>query len=152
MNWCARHEFLENVPSHHVTIDDWKNAFRVRKSKSSADSIAWPDPMRNLREGILNDPPGTLLIEDALENIGFGEDMDNEFVMKIPDLDCLKQGTATSAFMRETIGVITTGVYPPESVRKAVDIIFLEANADLFLAKKAIVSNVEYFLPKLQNK
>lgn len=131
MNWCARHDFLENIPSRHETINDWNDAFRVRKSKSSADSRALPDPLIKLQESISNDY-ATLFIEDALKNIGFGEDMDGSFVRETPNLDCLKQGA--------TMTVLTTGLYPPESVRKAVDVIFLEANADLFLAKKAIVS------------
>ena len=137
MSWCAKHDFLENISSRHSTIDDWKNAFEVRKV--SANSRAWPNHIRHSWESTFNEP-ATLFIEDALENIGFGEDMDNDFLRETPDLECLKQEPAMTSVMRETVRAFSTGVYPPKSVRTAVDIIFLETNADLFLAKKAIVS------------
>eukprot|EP00250_Pteridium_aquilinum_P020506 c24838_g1_i1 orf=214-3336(+) len=138
MCWCARHHFLENIQSSHSSLNDWRSAVKGRKL--AANSRAWPECTRNVSE-VTSYTSATLFIEDAMANIGFGKDNDRGENL---ELGYLRPTTALTTLRRkEGIGGqssvrVSAAVYPPESVRAAVDMIFLEASADLFLAKKAI--------------
>ncbi|MCO5586449.1 hypothetical protein L7F22_040389 [Adiantum nelumboides] len=142
MCWCARHSFLDDIQSSHFSLSDWRQA--VKDRKFAAANRAWPEHARNTATemAFYN---STLFIEDAMSNIGFGKDNESPFLWESLELQCLTQAAPSLPFRRRegfAAGQpnvrLSTVCYPPESVRAAVDTIFLEASSDLFLAKKAI--------------
>ncbi|KAI5084593.1 hypothetical protein GOP47_0000762 [Adiantum capillus-veneris] len=142
MCWCARHNFLEDIQSSHSSLNDWRLA--VKERKLSATNRVRSGHARN---AVLEMTPhsSTLFIEDAMSNIGFGKDNESPYLWESLELQCLRQAAPSLPFRRRE-GVpggqsnvrVPTALYPPESARAAVDMIFLEASSDLFLAKKAI--------------
>ncbi|KAH7280650.1 hypothetical protein KP509_36G007400 [Ceratopteris richardii] len=140
MSWCARHNFLEDLQSSHSSISEWRLA--VKNRKLAATDRAWHGNIQGVRTDT-DVRTSTLFIEDAMSNAGFGEDDENAFIWETLELQHLRQTTTLSSWRREGVGVMSNlhasgMLYPPESVRAAVDLIFLEASSDLILAKKAI--------------
>lgn len=144
MAWCARHQFLETIRSSYASISQWQAA--VRERKLAAQDRAWSEtPHNNGKLGVSQ--PATLFIEEALANLGLleGEDEDEVGLGDLPELNLLRQGPtaqtpASLRFRRDLEPMQSRSPYPPESVRAAVDLLFLEGTCDLILAKKAIVS------------
>lgn len=141
MCWCARHNFLEDLQSSHSSVNEWRLAMKGRKL--SATNRVWPGHAHTALE--MTSFSSTLFIEDALSNIGFGKDNESSYLWENLELQCLRQAAPPLPFRRRETSVgghsnmrVSTALYPPESVRAAVDMIFLEASSDLFLAKKAI--------------
>lgn len=140
MAWCARHQFLETIRSSYESISQWHTA--VKERKLVAQDRAWSVTDKKSKLG--DSQPATLFIEDALANLGLLDD-DNEDEMgseDLPELGWLRQGptahTPASLRFRCDEPMQSTSPYPPESVRTAVDLLFLEGACDLVLAKKAI--------------
>lgn len=143
MCWCASNQFLENMHLRYSTINNWRTAVRARRT--AAQERAWPEHTRNAWQTSCGHST-TLFIDDAMSNVGYGKEHDDEFLRDNLELGSLRQGTATSSASfrrRETAGVQSAMhglavVYPPDNMRAAVDLLFLEATSDLILAKKAI--------------
>lgn len=142
MSWCARHHFLDNIPSRHVSIAQWCTA--VKERKTAAQDRAWPEPPRtNSQMGTIQ--PASLFIEEALANLGLSkedDDEDNDH-KDLLELNWLRQAPTvyTPISLRYAGSMQSSALYPPENVRAAVDLLFLEGTSDLILAKKAIVSS-----------
>lgn len=137
MIWCMRHDFLANVRSRHTNVTSWRS--HVRELKSAAIRRAWPDAINNSEESVRQE--GSLFIEDALSNLeveqGYSQETGEE--LKIAYLQ--KDGIST-IFRSKIEGV---ACYPFESLRAAIDILFLRGSSDMVLAKQAIVSFFSYF-------
>lgn len=144
MAWCARHQFLETTRSSYASIGQWQSA--VKERKSAAQDRAWSEtPHNNGKLGVSQS--ATLFIEEALANLGLleGDDEEEVGLGDLPQLSLLRQGPtaqtpASLRFRRDLEPMQSRSPYPPESVRAAVDLLFLEGTCDLILAKKAIVS------------
>ncbi|KAG0614561.1 hypothetical protein M758_6G186400 [Ceratodon purpureus] len=141
MAWCARHQFLETTRSSYASISQWQTS--VQERKLAAQTRAWLEtPHSHGKLGI--SLPATLFIEDALANLGLLEDEGDEVGLgNLPELSLLRQGPtaqtpASLRFRRDMEPMQSRSPYPPESVRAAVDLLFLEGPCDLILAKKAI--------------
>ena len=133
MIWCIRNEFLKNLSSRYLDITSWRS--HVRERKSAAIRRAWPNAINNSEESVRQE--GSLFIEDALTNLeieqGYSPEMGEE--LKVAYLQ--KDGIST-IFRSKIEGVV--GCYPFESLRAAIDILFLRGSSDMVLAKQAIVS------------
>lgn len=119
----------------------------MRDRKSAAVQRAWSEYPRSIGQTGPTSP-ATLFIEDAIGNLGIGRDEEEEGGRDVLDLGRLKQSSLPSSpplrHRRDSGGhPLTSGpsmIYPPDNVRAAVDLLFLEGSSDLILAKKAIVS------------
>lgn len=135
MIWCIRHEFLVNVTSrYNDTL--WRSA--VRERKKAAISRSWPDAVNNCDESTRHE--GTLFIEDALANLeiehdGYTQEMGEELKVAY-----LQKDGISSIFRSQIQGL--SACYPFESLRAAVDILFLRGSSGMVVAKQAIVSFV----------
>ncbi|KAJ7525383.1 hypothetical protein O6H91_17G047900 [Diphasiastrum complanatum] len=142
MTWCIRHRFLENVECQHASIGHWRTAFKERKL--AANDRAWPDYVGHTGK-LGPKPQSSLFIEDAVSNLGLGNEDEEEPGKEFNESGWLKQGNATSPASfrprREVPAVAANGptnLYPPENIRAAVDLLFLEVDSELVLAKKSI--------------
>ncbi|XP_057799708.1 E3 ubiquitin-protein ligase HOS1-like isoform X1 [Salvia miltiorrhiza] len=131
MAWCIRHEFLENVSSR-FSHASWRSS--VHERKSAAISRAWP----GLVAGVLGSSEGStssLFVEDALSNLetdqGCGHQDEGELA-----ISSLLTSGGNSFFLSKLQGL--AGCYPFESLRAAVDLLFLQGNSNLVVAKQAI--------------
>ena len=133
MTWCIRHQFLENVWSRYPNATSWRTI--VRERKSAAIRRSWPDAINNFEESVRQE--GSLFIEDALTNLeieqGDTEDMGEELKVAY-----LQKDGISSIFRSKIEGL--GGCYPFESLRAAIDVLFLHGSSDMVLAKQAIVS------------
>lgn len=130
--WCIRHQFLENVRSHHTSYTSWRSILHERKS--AAVQRSWPDSINQPAESTIR-YGSTLFIEDALKNI----DAEDGFISEMESEISALQNDASSSFLRSNIEGMS-GYYPFENLRAAVDILFLHGSSDLVVAKQAIVS------------
>lgn len=140
MAWCARHQFLETVRSSYASPSQWHIAVNGRKSAAQSRARS-ETSYKNGKIGISQ--AATLFIEEALANLGLlGSKDEDEFGLgDLPEVSFLRQGSPASLrFSRDLEPMQFWSCYPPESVRAAVDLLFLEGTCDLILAKKAIVS------------
>ena len=131
--WCIRHQFLENIRSRHSSFTSWLTA--VRERKSAAIRQSWPDALDDSADSIGLD--GSLFIEDALGNL----DIEQWFSLDVVDgleIASLENDGAPVIF-RSKIGG-SSGCYPFENLRVAVDVLFLRGSSDVLVAKEAIVS------------
>ncbi|XVE65130.1 hypothetical protein DITRI_Ditri07aG0156600 [Diplodiscus trichospermus] len=129
--WCIRHQFLEHVASRHANFTSWRN--HVRERRSAATMRAWPDALNHSANSPRLD--GSLFIEDALANLDLEQAYDQEKGEE-SDFAFLQKNGALSFFRSKIEGM--TGCYPFESLRAAVDILFLCGSSDLVVAKQAI--------------
>ncbi|KAE8671738.1 2-oxoglutarate and Fe(II)-dependent oxygenase superfamily protein isoform 1 [Hibiscus syriacus] len=100
------------------------------KQEIGCNCAAWPPPELLDLSADSTGQGASLFIEDALENLDIyemGEESDFAF---------LKKNGALSLFQSKIGGI--AGCYPFESLRAAVDILFLGGASDLVLAKQAI--------------
>ncbi|CAN0842457.1 E3 ubiquitin-protein ligase HOS1, partial [Linum grandiflorum] len=130
MAWCIRNEFLENLRPRYGTLGPWRSDVRARKA--AAVKRSWPDVV-NQSAGS-NVQAGSLFIEDALSNLeidlGHPQDMEAEFGLASLQKD------SDSLFRSKLEGL--AGCYPFESLRVAVDTLFLTGSSDMVVAKQAI--------------
>ncbi|XP_024996597.1 E3 ubiquitin-protein ligase HOS1 isoform X2 [Cynara cardunculus var. scolymus] len=138
MIWYTRHESLEGL-SRHDSLSSWRSD--VRERKEAAIKRAWPSPMGTSRQD-----GAMLFIEDALSNLDtqqeYTADRDDE--LKIASL----QKDGGYSFSRVKIeGMV--GSYPFETLRSAIDILFLCGSSDLVVAKQAIL--LYYLFDRLWN-
>lgn len=134
MIWCIRHQFLENVRSRFSDFASWSST--VRERKSAAIKRAWPDSINRILESS-EQSTSSLFIEDALSNL----DTEQGYVSKDEGelaITSLLTGGGNSFFRSKLHGM--AGCYPFENLRAAVDLLFLQGNSDLVVAKQAIVS------------
>lgn len=117
--------------SRHADFTSWHN--HARERKSAAIVRAWPPPDVLDLSTNSTGQEASLFIEDALENLDIYEEIGEE-----SDFAFLQKNGAL-CFLQSKIGGIT-GYYPFESLRAAVDILFLRGSSDLVVAKQAIVS------------
>lgn len=131
MIWCIRHQFLENVSSRYTNVTSWRS--HIRERKSAAIRRAWPDPISNSEESVRQE--GSLFIEDALTNLeidhGYTQEVGEELKVAF-----LQKDGISSVFRSKIEGVV--GCYPFESLRAAIDILFLRGSSDMVVAKQAI--------------
>lgn len=134
MIWCIRHRFLEDVTSRHANIASWKSV--VLQRKIAARNRAWPDLVANNASESYQPETASLFIVDALSNIdkeqGYRDDDGEELQIAYLQKD---QG---ALFFRSKIEGLA-GVYPFESLRTAVDVLFLQGSSDLVVSKLAIL-------------
>jgi E3 ubiquitin-protein ligase HOS1 len=148
MAWCARHQFLDNVPPRFTSIGQWLTA--VEERKSAAQERAWSDGLQTAAQ-LGSGQQGSLFIEDALANLRTASDDD---VKAGSNKDFLELGwlreaalvltTPSLRYMQDAVSVQSGMLYLPNNVHAAVDKLFLEGSSDLILAKKAIVSSHLY--------
>lgn len=132
MKWCIRHQFLEDLKSGHANFTSWCSV--VRERKSAAIMRSWPDVVNQSAES--NMLTGSLFIEDALANL----EIEQEYIQEMGDeLQLASLQKDRGSFFRSKIEGVT-GCYPFESLRVAVDVLFLHGSSDLVVAKQAIVS------------
>ncbi|XWS38616.1 hypothetical protein CRYUN_Cryun19dG0146000 [Craigia yunnanensis] len=129
--WCIRHQFLEHVKSCHANFTSWRNL--VLERRSAAAMRAWPDAVDHLADSTRQD--GSLFIDDALANLDIEQAYDQE-TGEESDFTFLQKNGALSFFRSKIEGM--TGCYPFESLRAAVDILFLRGSSDLVVAKQSI--------------
>lgn len=137
--WGIRHQFLENVRSRHSSFTSWLTA--VRERKSAAIRRSWPDALDDSADSSGLD--GSLFIEDALGNL----DIEQQYFPDVEDgkeIVSLENAAAPKIF-RSKIGG-SSGCYPFENLRVAVDVLFLRGSSDVVVAKKAIVSFLTIYL------
>lgn len=132
MIWCIRHQFLENVKSRHNDFMSWRST--VCERKSAAIKRSWPDAVNCSSEPTRLD--GSLFIEDALVNIDIVQGDTQETGEQLEVASLMKSGVLSILHSRID-GV--AGCYPFESLRTAVDILFLCGSSDLVVAKQAIL-------------
>lgn len=134
ITWCTRHQFLENVRSRHPTIASWRT--QVRERKSAAIRRAWPDSVPNSAAESSRTDNSTLFIEEALSNLdtelGHIDDPSEELQI------ALLQKDGGYSFLRSKLEGLA-GLYPFESMRAAIDVLFLRGSSDLVLSKQAIL-------------
>lgn len=135
MIWCIRHQFLENLKSRYTNFTSWRSL--VCERKSAAIKRSWPDAVNYSAEPTRQN--GSLFIEDALVNLDI-EQGDTQATGEQLEVALLLKSRALSLFQSRIEGV--AGCYPFESLRTAVDILFLCGSSDLVVAKQAIVSFV----------
>ncbi|KAJ8754414.1 hypothetical protein K2173_002865 [Erythroxylum novogranatense] len=128
MAWCIRHEFLKNVKARYTDVTSWCSV--VGERKSAAIRRSWPDVVNQDAEP--STPTGSLFIDDALENLDIGHVRDD---VEEPELLSLHKDKRL-LFRSKIEGV--AGCYPFESLRTAVDLLFLHGSSDLVVAKQAI--------------
>lgn len=132
MAWCIRHQFLENVRSRFSEFASWSSS--VRERKLAAVTRAWPDSISRVL-GSIEQSTSSLFIEDALSNLETEQEYGCEGELAITSFLTIGVGTI---FLSKLQGL--AGCYPFESLRAAVDLLFLQGNSDLVIAKQAIVS------------
>ncbi|XP_022736741.1 E3 ubiquitin-protein ligase HOS1-like isoform X2 [Durio zibethinus] len=130
--WCIRHQFLEHVKSRHANFTSWCNL--VRERKSAAIKRAWPPDATDHSADSIGQC-GSLFIEDALSNLDI-EQANNQEIGGESGFAFLQKNGALSFLQSKIEGM--TGCYPFESLRAAVDILFLRGSSDLVIAKQAI--------------
>ncbi|PIN07417.1 hypothetical protein CDL12_20016 [Handroanthus impetiginosus] len=132
MAWCIRNQFLENVRSRYSDIESWRSSIRERKS--AAIKRAWPDSLNQTLEAS-GQSASSLFIEDALSNLdaeqGYADRDEGEIA-----ISSLQMGGGNSFLLSKLQGM--AGSYPFENPRAAVDLLFLQGNSDLVVAKRAI--------------
>ncbi|KAL1548010.1 RING-type E3 ubiquitin transferase [Salvia divinorum] len=132
MAWCIRHHFLENVRFRFSDFASWSSS--VRERKSAAIYRAWPDPIAGIL-GSDEQSTSSLFIEDALSNLetdeGYGHQDEGELA-----ISSLLASGGNSVFLSKLQGL--AGCYPFQSLRVAVDLLFLQGNSNLVVAKQAI--------------
>ncbi|XP_042055344.1 E3 ubiquitin-protein ligase HOS1-like isoform X2 [Salvia splendens] len=132
MAWCIRHQFLENVRCRFSDFASWSSS--VRERKSAAIYRAWPDSVAGIL-GSGEQSTSSLFIEDALSNLendeGYGHQDEGELA-----ISSLLASVGNSVFLSKLQGL--AGCYPFESLRVAVDLLFLQGNSTLVVAKQAI--------------
>ncbi|KAL3630054.1 hypothetical protein CASFOL_023038 [Castilleja foliolosa] len=128
MIWCIRHHFLGNVRSRYSDFESWSSC--VRERKSEAIKRAWPDSV-NCNE----QSTSSLFVVDALSNLdteqGYAEKNEGEF-----EIASLLAAGSNNFFRSKLHGM--AACYPFENARAAVDLLFLQGNSDLVVAKQAI--------------
>lgn len=134
MAWCIRHQFLENVRYRFSDFASWSSS--VRERKSAAIYRAWPDSVSCVL-GSSEQSTSSLFIEDALSNLETDQGYDHKDEGELAISSLLTSG-GNSIFLSKLQGL--AGCYPFESVRAAVDVLFLQGNSNLVVAKQAIVS------------
>lgn len=135
MIWCVRHEFLVNVTSrYNDTL--WHSV--VRERKKAAIRRSWPDAVNNSEESTRHE--GTLFIEDALANLEIEHDGNTQEMGEELKVAYLQKDGISSIFRSQIEGF--SACYPFESLRAAVDILFLRGSSGMVVAKQAIVSFV----------
>lgn len=134
MAWCIRHQFLDNIRSRFSDFASWRSS--VSDRKSAAIRRAWPEPVGGVL-GSSEQITSSLFIEDALSNLeteqGYGHEDEGEL-----SISSSLASDKSSFFLSKLHGL--AGRYPFESVRAAVDLLFLRGNSNLVVAKQAIVS------------
>ncbi|KAH8966469.1 hypothetical protein BDL97_03G026400 [Sphagnum fallax] len=142
MAWCARHQFLDNVPPRFTSIGQWLTA--VEERKSAAQERAWSDGLRTAAQ-LGSGQQGSLFIEDALANLRTASDDDgkagsNKDFLELGWLQeaALVLTTPCLRYMQDAVSLQSGMLYLPDNVHAAVDKLFLEGSSDLILAKKAI--------------
>lgn len=135
MIWCIRHQFLRDVRSRYIDHPSWRSSFGERKS--AATLRAWPDSVnQNLDIGAQS--TSSLFIEDALSNLdielGHADRDGGEIAITSLAKD---EGYSTSRSRLHGMA----GCYPFVSLRAAIDLLFLQGNSDMVVAKEAIVSS-----------
>lgn len=134
MAWCIRHQFLDSIRSRFSDFASWRSS--VRERKDAAICRAWPEPVGGVLEPS-EQITSRLFIEDALSNLeteqGYGHDDEGELA-----ISSSLASDKSSFYLSKLQGL--AGRYPFESVRAAVDLLFLQGNSNLVLAKQAIVS------------
>jgi E3 ubiquitin-protein ligase HOS1 len=145
MAWCARHQFLDNVPPRFTSIGQWLTA--VEERKSAAQERAWSDGLQTAAQ-LGSGQQGSLFIEDALANLRTASDDDvkagsNKDFLELGWLQeaALVLTTPCLRYMQDAVSLQSGMLYLPNNVHAAVDKLFLEGSSDLILAKKAIVSS-----------
>ncbi|XP_047951074.1 E3 ubiquitin-protein ligase HOS1 isoform X2 [Salvia hispanica] len=132
MAWCIRHQFLENVRFRFSDFASWSSS--VRERKSAAIYRAWPDSVAGIL-GSGEQSTSSLFIEDALSNLetdeGYGQQGEGELA-----ISSLLASVGNLVFQSKLQGL--AGCYPFESLRVAVDLLFLQGNSSLVVAKQAI--------------
>lgn len=113
----------------------------MKERKTATHERAWSEYPRNVGQ-VAPRPLATLFIEDALANLGIARDEDEELGRDVLELNRLKKDYRHRRDSGGGYPVINgaSTFYPPENVRAAVDLLFLEGSSELILAKKAIVS------------
>lgn len=134
MLWCIRHQFLENVQSRFPSYTSWN--FHFHERKSAAVKRAWPDIASYSEESLGSKP--TLFIEEALSNLGLGQDDDEEREESV--ISCLQDRSSPSLQSDKDEINKSEGMayYPFKSVRTAADVLFLHGTSDMVVAKHAI--------------
>ncbi|XP_023522159.1 E3 ubiquitin-protein ligase HOS1-like, partial [Cucurbita pepo subsp. pepo] len=132
MMWCIRHQFLDNVRSRHSSFTSWLTA--VRERKSAAIKRSWPDALDDSADS--SGREGSLFIEDALENLDIEQWYSPDVVDGLEIASLANDGAPI--IFRSKIGG-SSGCYPFENLRVAVDVLFLRGSSDVFVAKKAIL-------------
>lgn len=132
MMWCIRHQFLKHVRSRYPDCASWSSS--VRERKSAAVKRAWPAPMNSESSG---QSISSLFIEDALSNL----DSEQGYADKDEGESLLAGGG--NSFLRSKLHGLA-GCYPFENLRTAIDLLFLQGNSDVVVAKQAIVSYLIY--------
>lgn len=166
-SWCSQQRWLEHLRPQHTTPAIWAAASQRRKD--AAAERHWPigaEPKTPGRQTSLENGFGgqetldeetlheaaTLFVEDALDHLGLGESDEEERSEPAAWLSSLAQEGVLSPEFSGRTGLEMEGsdggqLYPPSSVRGAVDLLFLRGRASEFLAKKAIVSFFARLLP-----
>jgi E3 ubiquitin-protein ligase HOS1 len=144
MAWCARHQFLESLSPRFTSVGQWLTA--VEERRSAARKRAWTEGLQTTVQ-FESGHEGSMFIEDALANLGMGRDGAGEAGNNEDFLEPgwlqetgLVQTSPSLKYMQDAVSGQSGVLYPPKSVRAAVDKLFLEGSSDLILAKKAIVS------------
>ncbi|KAL8497697.1 hypothetical protein ACS0TY_021140 [Phlomoides rotata] len=127
MIWCIRHQFLLKVRSRFSDFASWSSSFRERKS--AAIVRAWPDILESSEQSA-----SSLFIEDALSNLDTEQEYARNDEGELP-ITSLRAGGGNS-FLSRLTGM--AGCYPFDNLRAAVDLLFLQGNSDLVVAKQAI--------------
>ncbi|KZV53298.1 hypothetical protein F511_07592 [Dorcoceras hygrometricum] len=137
MIWCIRHQFLENVRSRYSEFASWHSSVHERKSASL--KRAWLDPLnRKWESGEQN--ASSLFIIDALSNLDAEQGYNGRDEEELKSLSL--QTNNGNSFARPKLHGMQ-GCYPFENLRSAVDLLFLQGNPHLVVAKQAILL---YFL------
>ncbi|KAL6501557.1 hypothetical protein OROGR_026690 [Orobanche gracilis] len=132
MVWCIRHQFLENVRSRYSDFASWRTCFHERTSE--ACKRAWPDSV-SCSSGYSEQGTSSLFIVDALSNLdteqGYAEKDEQESAIA-----SLLIAGGNSDLLSKLHGM--AACYPFENLRAAVDLLFLQGNSNLVVAKQAI--------------
>ncbi|KAH9542271.1 hypothetical protein CY35_14G107700 [Sphagnum magellanicum] len=142
MAWCARHQFLESLSPRFTSVGQWLTA--VEERRNAARKRAWTEGLQTTVQ-FESGHEGSMFIEDALTNLGMGRDGAGEAGNNEDFLEPgwlqetgLVQTSPSLKYMQDAVSGQSGVLYPPKSVRAAVDKLFLEGSSDLILAKKAI--------------
>ncbi|KAF3448297.1 hypothetical protein FNV43_RR09010 [Rhamnella rubrinervis] len=131
MIWCVRHKFLVDMTSrYNDTL--WRSV--VRERKKAAIKRSWPDAVNNSEESTRRE--GTLFIEDALTNLEIEHDGNTQEMGEELKVAYLQKDGISMIFRSQIEGL--SACYPFESLRAAVDILFLRGSSSMVVAKQAI--------------